>query len=98
VHASVNAILDAKDKKVILDTIGAKFEILGIKDTPTAIEDLTRNSQTWIAKGRENLLRNIPEHWAAAVDSLSGGGILKQKPDPKSLYDNSFRDKALGKS
>ncbi len=98
VHASVNAILDAKDKKVILDAIGAKFEIPGIKDTPTAIEDITRNSQTWAAKGRENLLRNIPDHWAAAVDTLSAGGILKQKPDPRTLYDNSFLDRALGKS
>jgi NitT/TauT family transport system substrate-binding protein len=98
VHASVNAIVDAKDKRVILDAIGGKFEIPGIKDTPTALEDITRNSQTWVAKGRENILRNIPEHWAAAVDALSAGGILKQKPDAKSLYDNSFLDKALGKS
>ena len=98
VHNSVSAILDAKDKTPILDAIAGKFEIPGIKETATAIEDLTRNAATWEAKGRNNLLRCVPEHWAAAVDSVVAAGILKHKPDPKTLYDNSFLDKALGRS
>jgi len=98
VHASASAILDAKDKKAIIDAIGAKFEIPGLNDTATALEDLTRNAATWSAKGRENLLRCVPEHWAAASAAMAAAGVIKEKPDPKTLYDNSFLDKALGRS
>ncbi len=98
VHASASAILDAKDKKPILDKIASKFEIPGIKNTETAIADITRNSQTWVAKGRDNLLRCVPDHWASASEALSKAGILKNKVDSMTLYNNSFLDKALGKS
>ena len=98
VHTSALAIIDAKDKKPILEALARKFEIPGLQETETALADLTRNSETWISKGRENVLRCIPEHWADAASALTNAGILKQKVEAQSLYDNSFRDKALGRS
>ena len=49
-----------------------------------------------MAKGRDNLLRNVPEMWTSAVDALADAGMIKTKVDPKTLYTNALLDKALG--
>ena len=48
-----------------------------------------------MAKGRGNLLRNVPDMWASAVDALSDAGLIKTKVDAKTLYTNALLDKAL---
>ncbi len=98
VFASANAILDAKDRAPIVKAIGDKFEIPGIDDAKAAASDLEQNAKTWVAKGRENLLRNVPEHWAAALKVMSETGMVKGSVDPATLYDNTFRDKAAGRA
>ena len=95
VHGSATAILDAKDLAPIIKAIGGSFELPGLDDMPTAIADLTQNSKTWDAKGRENLLRNVPEQWAEAVKVMSETGMIKKTIDPQALYTNVVRDKAV---
>ncbi len=98
VHASASAILDAKDLEPIVRTIGKSYEISGLDDMPTAIADLSQNAKTWVAKGRENLLRNVPEQWAGAVKIMSESGMIKSASDATTLYTNAVWDKAVGKS
>ena len=98
VYESASAILDASDRAPILKAIAGKFEIPGIDDAASASSDLEQNARTWIAKGRENLLRNVPEHWAAALKVMAETGMVKSSVDPTTLYDNSFRDKAVGRA
>jgi NitT/TauT family transport system substrate-binding protein len=94
VYKSANAILDAKDTTGIITTIGKNFEIPGIDNLPIAKSDLAANARTWTAKGRDNLLRNVPELWASAVRDMAATGMIKKTPDAGSLYDNSLRDAA----
>ena len=98
VHASASAILDAKELEPIVRAIGKSYEISGLDDMPTAIADLSQNAKTWVAKGRENLLRNVPEQWAGAVKIMSESGMIKSAPDATTLYTNAAWDKAVGKS
>ncbi|HEY8578429.1 MAG TPA: ABC transporter substrate-binding protein [Beijerinckiaceae bacterium] len=95
-HRSASAILDAKELEPIIKAIGGAFEVPGLDDMPTAIADLTQNSRTWAAKGRENLLRNVPEQWADAVKVMRETGMIKKDADPATLYTNALRDKAVG--
>ena len=95
VHRSASAILDAPDLAPIIKAIGSGFEIPGLDDTATAIRDLTQNAQSWIAKGRANLLRSVPEQWAAAAAIMHETAMLRRAVDPASLYTNALRDKAV---
>jgi NitT/TauT family transport system substrate-binding protein len=98
VYNSASAILDAKDRVPIVKAIAGAFEIPGIDDTLSAVSDLSQNADTWIARGRDNLLRNVPEHWAGAIKAMSETGMIKQAVDSATLYDNRLRDKAAGRA
>lgn len=95
VHRSASDILDAPDPKAILTAIAFVADIPGIKDSDTAVLDLKQNAQTWVAKGRQNLLRNVPEQWASAVQVMSETQMINASVDPTALYTNALLDKAL---
>ena len=95
VHRSASAILDAKDLKPVIDSIGSGgFEIPGLANLEESSADLRQNMQTWVAKGRDNLLRNVPEHWASATRVMAETGMIKHEVDATTLYTNALRDKA----
>ncbi|OWJ77164.1 MULTISPECIES: ABC transporter substrate-binding protein [Haematobacter] len=79
----------------IIDRIATRFDVLGTADRGAAREDLYANAQNWIAKGSENVLRNVPEVWANAVSMLGEAGMIKKPVDPTSLYTNALLDRAL---
>jgi ABC-type nitrate/sulfonate/bicarbonate transport system substrate-binding protein len=95
VHQSASDILDAQDPRAILTAIAFVADIPGLKGSDTAVLDLKQNAQTWIAKGRDNLLRNVPEQWAAAVQVMSETKMIDKSVDPTTLYTNALLDKAL---
>ena len=95
-YKAIAAILDAKDLEPIVRTIGKNYEIPGIADMPTSIADLQQNAATWTAKGRQNVLRNVPGQWADAVKIMADTDLIKSHPAAATLYDNSARDKAAG--
>jgi ABC-type nitrate/sulfonate/bicarbonate transport system substrate-binding protein len=94
-HRSALEIATAKDLQPIIKTIVSKYTMPGLNDMKTAEINLSENAQNWIAKGNDNLLRNIPEVWAAAVPTLHDAGMIKSAPDPKTLYTNDLLDKAV---
>lgn len=95
VHRSISAILDAKDTEPIIREIGKSFEIGGLEDMATAKRDLAGNAESWTAKGRQNLLRHVPELWSGAVKLMSEAQMIKSAPDATTLYTNALLDKAL---
>ncbi len=95
VHRSASAIVDARDLEPIIKEIGKSFEIGGLDDMALAKRDLQGNAQSWIAKGRENLLRHVPDLWAGAVKLMNDAQMIKATPDPATLYTNALLDKAL---
>jgi len=95
VYQAVSALLDAKDLNPILDAIGKEYEIRGIEQRDTATEDLRGNMELWTAKGRDNLLRNVPEAWAEAIDVMTRAGFLDKAVDAKALYTNAIWERAV---
>lgn len=94
-YKAINAILKASDLEPIVRGIGKGFEVPGIDDIKTSISDLKQNAETWTAKGPQNILRNVPEQWAEAEKVMNGAGMLKGSIEPRALYDNGARDKAV---
>ncbi|MBU2935207.1 MULTISPECIES: ABC transporter substrate-binding protein [Pacificibacter] len=80
----------------ILNVIGSMHDVNGLSDIETAKRDLATNAQNWMAKGEENLLRNIPDVWAGAAEMLHGQGMIGKAVDPTTLYTNALLDEALG--
>jgi ABC-type nitrate/sulfonate/bicarbonate transport system substrate-binding protein len=96
VHRSANAILDAQDLKPVIASIGGGgFDIPGLSNVDESISDLRQNAQTWVAKGRENVLRNVPSQWAEAVKVMAETGMIKREVDATTLYTNALLDKAI---
>ena len=95
--ASANEILNAKDLRPIIKSIGQAFKIRGLEDEENAARDLRENSNLWIANGRDNLLRNVPENWAGGVKLMGEAGMIAPGTDATKLYTNAIWDKARGK-
>lgn len=95
--ASASAILDAKDLTPILKSIGQTYKIRGLEDEQASSLDLRQNAGLWIANGRDNLLRNVPEYWAGGVKLMAQAGMVPEGTDATKLYTNAIWDKARGK-
>ena len=52
------------------------------------------NLDLWTAKGKENLLRNVPEEWAAGIAGMTGAGFIDPGVDAAKLYTNDIWDAA----
>lgn len=95
-HKAALEIAQADNLTPVLEAIGGKFEVNGLNDMETAKLDLASNAANWIAKGEENLLRNIPEVWDNAVSLLADAKLINARPDATTLYTNALLEKALG--
>lgn len=95
VNGAITALLDAKDLNPILDALGKEYEIRGIEQRETATEDLRGNMEQWTAKGRENVLRNVPEAWAEAIQVMGQAGFLDKSVDATKLYTNALWQQAV---
>ena len=90
IRASVDEILTGK-----LETIFAReakdFEMDGLQDMQQAVQAEQTFFPLWLAEGKENLLRNVPERWASAVSLMRENG-LAGAAKPGDYYDNRFVD------
>ncbi|TNF17262.1 MAG: myristoyl transferase [Rhodobacteraceae bacterium] len=94
-HKAALDITRAEDLEPILNAIGSRHKVNGLDDMEVAKLDLATNAENWVAKGEENLLRNIPEVWANAIDLLDSAGMIDSKPDATTLYTNGPLERAL---
>lgn len=92
--ASMDEML-AGNNRAVFERAGRDYEIPGIRDLDTVVE-VAQTSQRllWLSKGRENLLRNIPELWESGFRALKAAG-LADPPDPSALWTNRFVEEAL---
>ena len=94
-HRAALEIVTAEDLVPILKVIGKEHDVSGLSNMETAQQDLRTNSENWASRGNDNILRNIPDVWASAVDLLSGAGLIDRKVPATELYTNDLLDKAL---
>jgi NitT/TauT family transport system substrate-binding protein len=79
----------------IFERAGRDFEIPGIRDIATvvAVSDESK-SKLWLARGRENLMRNLPDLWASGIKLLDDAGLARI-PQPDQIWTNRFVEEAL---
>jgi ABC-type nitrate/sulfonate/bicarbonate transport system substrate-binding protein len=95
VYRVASEMLDSKDLKPMLQAIKSKFELVDLDNMDAAVLDLKLYLDGLAAKGRSNLLRNVPEAWAFAVKVMAEAGDIKERVDPTTLYTNRLLDKAI---
>jgi ABC-type nitrate/sulfonate/bicarbonate transport system substrate-binding protein len=79
----------------IFERAAKQFDIPGLQDMESQVEYLKLAIATqWLARGKENLLINLPKVWESGVVALRDSGIADVK-DPAGLYTNRFIDEAL---
>jgi ABC-type nitrate/sulfonate/bicarbonate transport system substrate-binding protein len=79
----------------IFERAAKDYEIPGIKDlaTTVAVSDESR-SKLWLSRGRENLLRNLPDLWDSGIKLLGEAGIATIAK-PGDIWTNRFIEEAL---
>ncbi|SEB44536.1 ABC-type nitrate/sulfonate/bicarbonate transport system, substrate-binding protein [Nitratireductor aquibiodomus] len=94
-HRAAAEIVDAEDLTPILAKIGEKHDVTGLNNTETAQKDLHTNAQNWASRGKENILRNVPEVWERAVGLLADAKLIDKAVPASELYTNNLLDQAL---
>lgn len=94
VYRAASEMLDAKDLKPMIATIGAKFELVDIAQPDLAALDLRLYLDGLVSQGRQNLLRNVPAMWDVAAKTLSESRVIERSVEASTLYTNKIRDKA----
>jgi NitT/TauT family transport system substrate-binding protein len=77
----------------ILDRAAEKFDIPGIRDKAALVQTVHDDITLWLSLGADNLMRNVPDSWKQARDSLAAAGIATIADETK-LYTNRFVDAA----
>lgn len=86
---SVKEVIDG-DLIAILKRESGDFEMVGLEDIKAAAEMQEESMRKlWLSEGRQNLLKNVPELWAAGADALRSLGY-KNIAAPETYYTNAF--------
>jgi len=86
--------LMAPDVAPMIQRAGRSFEVAGIRNMPLTVKTFEASRRAWLSRGRENLLRNLPDLFADGAKELADAGIVTI-PDPTVLYDNRFIEEAF---
>lgn len=81
------------DPDMIISRIEETFEVSATDDRDFRTHALAIYNYMALAKGEDNLLRNVPEVWASAAEQIVNAG-LAEVSNVESLYTNEFIDAA----
>ena len=70
------------------------FEIAEMGNATLAPLILRNEMQFWLTSGRNNLLRNVPEHWQRGYDLMAAAGFAPTGVRAETLFTNEFVDRA----
>ncbi len=90
IRESVNEML-AVPLPTIFEREAKDFEMDGLRDMDDAVKAEKAFFPLWLAEGKENLLRNVPERWASGVSLMKENGLAGSAP-PETYYTNQFVD------
>ncbi|MEZ2721724.1 ABC transporter substrate-binding protein [Paenalcaligenes hominis] len=95
VREALLQMMDMSDQDLleVIRLIGSKYDVPGIDQTNIALSDLKGNRELWIAQGKDNILRNVPEQWEQGQQLLVEAGLMKETS--RRLYDNSLWEASL---
>ena len=89
-RASVNEML-TRPLPEIFEREAKDFEMTGLKDMAQAVASEQTFFPLWLAQGRDNLLRNVPDLWASGVALMQEDGLAGPEAADR-YYTNRFVD------
>jgi len=93
VKLSLDAMLADTDLTRTLANL-REFEIAEMRNAALAPAILRNEMQFWLTSGRENMLRNVPEHWQRGYDLMAAAGFAPAGVRAETLFTNEFVDRA----
>ncbi|MCQ9617564.1 ABC transporter substrate-binding protein [Paenalcaligenes niemegkensis] len=92
---AVLRMADMDDQELLeaIRIIGNKYDVPGIQKEDIALSDLKGNRDLWLAHGKENILRNVPEQWEQGKKLLVSAGLMEDTS--RHLYDNDIWEATL---
>lgn len=92
---AVLRIADMNDQELldVIRVIGSKYDVPGIEKEDIALSDLKGNRELWLAQGKDNVLRNVPEQWEQGQKLLLDAGLMNETS--RNLYDNAIWEATL---
>lgn len=93
---AIHLLAEMNDEQLLeaIRLIGKKYDVPGIEKEDIALSDLKGNIKLWLAKGKDNVLKNVPEEWDAAKELLVRSELMQETN--KALYTNAIWEKAIG--
>lgn len=98
IRASMDEIYAADSLLTITNRMSRIFEIsdIDLSNPDIGSDALAADSRLWIAEGRENLLRNLPEVWESGANALIASGIVNSV-EATDAYTTEVYDRVLAR-
>jgi NitT/TauT family transport system substrate-binding protein len=94
VRAGVDSILADDRLDTTLKSMRTKYHFPTLADDAVAKESIRQVKKAWLAAGRDNVLKTVPERWKKTYDELVALGEIKGGADPSKWYTNELADRA----
>jgi ABC-type nitrate/sulfonate/bicarbonate transport system substrate-binding protein len=98
IRASMDDIYAADSLLTVTNRMSRIFEIsdIDLSNPDIGADALAADSRLWIAEGRENLLRNLPEVWESGANALVASGIVTSV-EATDAYTTEVYDRVFGR-
>jgi len=93
---ALDVILDGGDElQALIPKVRKDWDLPQLDDPEKATPVIQGVGKMWLAAGRENLLRNVPERWEEGVQGFIDQKIAKPDATATDFYTNDLIDEAL---
>lgn len=94
-YATLNVVIDGGDElAALIPKVRKDWDLPQLDDPTTATPVIAGVAKMWLAAGRENLLRNVPERWEEGIRGFAELGIASANDAPTDFYTNDLIDEA----
>lgn len=93
---ALELVIDGGDElEAVIPKVREDWDLPQLDDQATAIPVIQGVGKMWLAAGRENLLRNVPERWDEGIEGFIEQKIAEKGSKATDFYTNDLIDEAL---
>lgn len=93
---ALDVVLDGGDElQALMPEVRKDWDLPQLDDPAKATPVIQGVGKMWLAAGRENLLRNVPERWEEGIQGFIDQKIAKEGAKATDFYTNDLIDEAL---
>lgn len=93
---SMDIVIDGGDAlQELIPAVRKDWDLPQLDDPESATPVIQGVAAMWLAAGRENLLKNVPERWEKGIEGFTKMKIAKEGSKATDFYTNDLIDEAL---